>query len=1185
MESISIEPIPKLPKPVLDAYTDEKLIFFIGAGISRLQNLPGWDQLASQLISEAFTLSESNQIKASISDRKQLITIAYHHMRKNKQLRKFYRIFGQCLKSKTKPKEDIYALLFQFRAIFITTNYDGLMEKKLGKICCTTDCTQTKFIQAKPRYLFYIHGRYVDKDKSDKESLILTCDQYIKKYSDPDFQSFLHTLFEDYTILFLGYGLNEFELLDNMLRKAGSRSDKRYFILEGFFGYQEPLSAAKSKYYDALNVELIAYNKDKKGYKQQFDIIEYWIEQLKSSTNYSFQQINAVYQRISNKSALDMQEIRNEIMTDYSQVLLPPIFKAINESEEYIGWVEYIFDQGLYCLDLGKLQGATNNDYENSPNRLIDGLKDLIIQKPLDMDLQKLCGRILYAILSEFINLPADSPLRKNIRLIRTLTDFAVNLNAKSIPDNTVTFLQNIDSQYHNYLMRSLSRSSQFVDWDMQSFGSVFSYFYCPALLDTNGESNYFVQQFFEKNRNISPDKAQMILELIVNTIDVKGKQLLRYLVIASVDSIVFNSKEISICYAIRKCLDKIKQQDAEEFVYNGINAFKTNPILSKLCINILGKQTSLPFSINRIHINPWESSVIMYEWMKCILLRSKELCASDYIELFKWIDKAGCKESLKGERRKKYLNYRKWQIAELAHAIYPQFAQTMQKFAAVIGDSSKLKTIAQDLNNDFDDGYKKEKQEIENFGLKILAMDETEMLEAYHQEYNNPTDHVQRMLSVYIADWVKARIKNGDTNFNFYLYLPMIMNGYIFWELTTFKPENEQTLHVLYELAYGFVEQLLNSSNEGIDHIESSLKAGFHILENILSINEAYATLIHEFCSQHINAFSIYRISTAAYYSADDIINDVRGGLYSLYLRSVFVIAKHGNQVKHSISSVDKENFSKPNTIMRYVMAMNLSRFYALDWKFTSEVLNNIFGKDKHTIALVSIGSGFSNQIFKPTTRYIIDNELLIPWDEQKETADKANNLRKSLFLYMGIAFYFDQISTEEATILLKSAPIEKAEDFVSGISTNLNIDFNPDMLTQKIVRLKVMIDEIFILEHKKLLYSTLVRIMDERIQLTNDIVKTCTECICSIGECSMFFDDELIETNDHVDIITWYEFYMALIIAANCFFSSEEIENVFSAFQKGGIDKNKLTEFLSAGFNNNKINGDVFYRLSKKI
>ena len=1183
-----IELTPKLPQPVLDAYNDNKLVFFIGAGISRLQNLPGWDQLAHRLITNAFTPSECNQILSSISDNKQLITIAYYHMIKNKKEREFYSIFGDSLKPKLKSKRDIYALLFQLRSLFVTTNCDGLMEEKIGKPRCTTECLQEKLTEAKPRYLFYIHGRYVDKNKLDKDSLVFTSDKYIEKYSDPKFLDFLSTLFREYTVLFLGYGLNEFELLDNLLRKANGGLAKRHYILEGFFGYEEALAEAKRKYYNALNVELIAYKKDINDYQQQFDIIKYWIEQLKLFASYSFMQISAINSMISDHSVRDKQEIRNEIITDFRQIFIPPICEAINKSENYMTWIIFLFEQRLYCIDLSKCQAATSYSSDASPNKLIEGLESLIKQKPFDMELHQLCGRIIEGIFNEFISLPTTSSLRRNTRLYITLSVILENLNAMYIPSNTAIFIRNIDSSYYNFIMSSLSRSSQFVHWEIQLFENVFFDIYCPALLDGYSELNYFAQQFFATNKNtLSEQKAQKILDLLVKAIDEGEKQFLRYLIIRYIDDAVFNRNELSLCRAIRICMDRINQLDAESYIYNGINSFKTKPFLCKVCINVLGKQISIPIHIYKVSINPWESSVIMYEWMKCVQLRSKELSASDYMTLLSWINAAGARESLTDEMKFKYVSFRKWQIAEMAHSIYPQFTEIMYELARIFDDQTSLVTIVQEIDNDYDDGFTKEEKKAQDFGKRIQALNEIEMLKAYRREYKKPNEFVQRLLSEQLSEWVISRLEIGDSGLRFYQSIPMIMNGYIFWKLADYKPNKKETLDALYQLAFSFLEcHLADTNNKKIsDNIEPPAKACLTILQNALSIKTEHLTSIRKFCLQLINDLGTYEIPSVTFSSANDIINDIYGSLYSLFLDCVFARANINNP-SQKILPEDKAVIQRPSTTLRYVLAMHLSQFYSMDMEWTIELLDVVFGLDQHTIALVSIGTGFSNQIFRPTTRYIVDNELLAFWDEQKEKADKSNNLRISLFSYMGIAFYYDQISQEEALILLKTIPIEKAVEFISGISSDMSIIYEAETLTVKVKQLKIIIDELSELGiNKKPLYAALVRIMITRNQLTNDIVKICTDCIRDIDGCPANHDIELIEANNKVDIFTWYEYYLTIVKYVGCYFSFDEIRNIFLAFQKGGIPKNKLEEFLNASFTQDRINGDVFYKLLEEM
>ncbi len=92
-------------------------------------------------------------------------------------------------------------------------------------------------------------------------------------------------MFKTYTVLFIGYGLSEFELLEFIIPKSDNTNSKKKYILEGYFTGEENIVNYETKYYEALGIELIPYSKDDKGYDQLFEIIQAWAVKIQHKSN------------------------------------------------------------------------------------------------------------------------------------------------------------------------------------------------------------------------------------------------------------------------------------------------------------------------------------------------------------------------------------------------------------------------------------------------------------------------------------------------------------------------------------------------------------------------------------------------------------------------------------------------------------------------------------------------------------------------------------------------------------------------------------------------------------------------------------------------------------------------------------------------------------------------------------
>jgi hypothetical protein len=107
----------------------------------------------------------------------------------------------------------------------VTTNYDKLISPRSVKseekedLWRLTDPKEfnTAFMD-KGNKVFHLHG-CID----DQEKMIITMQDYLRHYSETKIKNFLNTLFTKKTVLFLGYGFGETEILEYVLKKKKKR--------------------------------------------------------------------------------------------------------------------------------------------------------------------------------------------------------------------------------------------------------------------------------------------------------------------------------------------------------------------------------------------------------------------------------------------------------------------------------------------------------------------------------------------------------------------------------------------------------------------------------------------------------------------------------------------------------------------------------------------------------------------------------------------------------------------------------------------------------------------------------------------------------------------------------------------------------------------------------------------------
>lgn len=284
--STTFNPAPDVPSEVEYAAQSGELVVFVGAGVSRLIKCPSWDGFADsvldQLVPTGIDYYELSQIK-NISDPKKRLSIAKIVARKKKIKVDYASIFCVSLE-----QDNVYSYLNSFNSSFVTTNY----EKYLSPVSRKADPEEEWRFYKREQLLgvnldqngnvVHIHGCVDDPD-----NMVITTKDYLDHYSSSEVQDFLRYLFEKKTVLFLGYGLEEIEVLEYILRrggaagKAGEERVRRY-ILQGFFNAEMALYELLRDYYlESFATELIGFPKDYKDYAHQVELLASWSKKLK----------------------------------------------------------------------------------------------------------------------------------------------------------------------------------------------------------------------------------------------------------------------------------------------------------------------------------------------------------------------------------------------------------------------------------------------------------------------------------------------------------------------------------------------------------------------------------------------------------------------------------------------------------------------------------------------------------------------------------------------------------------------------------------------------------------------------------------------------------------------------------------------------------------------------------------
>lgn len=304
IEERKIKDVPDVPSDIFRAASSGRLVVFVGAGVSRIVGCPLWKELALKQLEDLRGKGAINYYEfRSLSelDARRILSICKRIYReKSLPNRELASLVGGSNELKAKYGS-IYNALYAFNAIYVTTNYDEYLDEvasqpylqpvvssgqsplnaqaqdnyALGKVIYKKD--DILISNLNNGAVVHLHGSI-----KDERNAIVTIVDYMQHYQAQGKPAvFLEEIFTNYTVLFVGYGLEEYEILEYMVTKSRTgNKETRHFMLYPIFKQELNLLRFQEKYYADLGILLIPYPIDDNGYEQLVTVIEKWAGQI-----------------------------------------------------------------------------------------------------------------------------------------------------------------------------------------------------------------------------------------------------------------------------------------------------------------------------------------------------------------------------------------------------------------------------------------------------------------------------------------------------------------------------------------------------------------------------------------------------------------------------------------------------------------------------------------------------------------------------------------------------------------------------------------------------------------------------------------------------------------------------------------------------------------------------------------
>lgn len=299
---------PDVPEELRNAAIRGMLRLFVGAGVSRLVGGPNWAELADAALkhfveSKELSHAEWDQLKDLPPRTKlTLARVLEKHSLKKIDYKKLTVRGGQESDEKSRR---LFSSIEKLSKTIVTTNFDDWLDRPWPPLVADVSSVSeaegnvtpgeknivfqknkpAPDLLSTPNTVIHLHGSL-----EEPENMILSSPDYLQHYANDrgktenSVLTFLKFLFgSKYTVLFVGHGLEELEILEYILTKSNQSEENKkikHYILQGFFSHQEHLRKHLTSYYKEIGIELVPFSLDRSGWDGLIDVLAKWVDEI-----------------------------------------------------------------------------------------------------------------------------------------------------------------------------------------------------------------------------------------------------------------------------------------------------------------------------------------------------------------------------------------------------------------------------------------------------------------------------------------------------------------------------------------------------------------------------------------------------------------------------------------------------------------------------------------------------------------------------------------------------------------------------------------------------------------------------------------------------------------------------------------------------------------------------------------